>query len=281
MNTGLVVASDDPAAVAAAARDHDYRPLRWPEDGLQLIEQHWDRIGPCLDALTEQTGVRRLGPDEAAALPGVSTIAVMLTLLGDADRQQSVVLVAEPGALTSLVSTVSNLTYGQRRVLPMPLDILASMNRKLRGVAAMSSALSVSGAVLSQLRTRGRWAAVADVAAQRGQRAARHLALAGIAVLPETDLSTALAEGPSRPADPWLHVERCEAGYELLVRVPWLERDSMVLSRAGDDLIVTVDGLAHPIELPSGLKRCAVIGGSVTGAGLHIRFQPERGKWHD
>lgn len=281
MGAGLVVATDHPEAVVAAARDHDCLLVRWPDDGPRLIERHWDSIAPCLDALTEQTGVRRLSPDEAVALPGVSTIAVMLTLLGAGDRAPRL-LVADPGAVTDLIRTISNLTYSQRRVLPMPLDILASMNRKLRGVAALGSALSVSGATLTQLRTRGRWAAVVDADGNRGRRAARHLTLAGIALRPATGtIDAALAGAQAPPADPWFEVARYGDDLELFVPAPGLDRESTRLSRAGDDLLVTVDGIAHPIELPSGLKRCVVVGGTVRDDGLRVRFRPERGKWRD
>lgn len=280
MSTGLLIATDDVPAALAAAEDHQgWQALRWPDDGLRLVERHWDRLGPGLNLLTEQTGVRALGPDEAAALPGVSTLAAMLTLLDDTDPRPHA-LVAEPGTVTGFVSTIAQLGYGQRRVLSMPLDVLAVLNRKLRGAAAIGAALPAAGELLTALRARDRWAAVLAAPEAQRRRAARHLALSGIAVLP-ADLSVpkALATGLSHFAEPWLEVAETASGYELLIRVAALERDATVLSRAGDDLIVTVDGVAHTIALPGGLRRCAVVGGSVTEDGLTIRFQPERGQW--
>lgn len=255
--------------------------MRWPDDGPQLIEQQWDRIGPGLDALTEQTGVRRLSCDEAAAFPGMSTIAVMLTLLDDGQSRPRV-LVADPGVMAGFMSTITNLTYAQRRVLPMPLDILASLNRKLRGAAAMGTALSTSGELLAQMRTRGRWAGLVQVDGERGQRVERQLALAGIAVLPaDRAIDQVLTNGLGEAADPWLEIEHRDEEYELFVRAPGLRKDSISLARAGDDLVVTVDGVAHPIELPGGLKRCVVTGGSVRHDGLRVVLRPEGGKWRD
>lgn len=255
--------------------------IRWPDDGPQLIERYWDRIGPCLDAITEQSGARRLSPDEAAALPGLPMIATTLALLDPADPRARL-LVGEPAAIAGYLGSISSLAYGQRRVLPMPLDVLASLNRKLRPVAALGSALAPAQALLGRLRAREGWAGLVGVPGERGRRATRHLALTGVPLLQEgVGIDEALSEAGSHPHPAWLEVTACEDGYELLVRVPGLCKDTTVLSRAGDDLVITVDGIAHPVELPSGLKRCAVVGGSVRADGLRIRFRPERGKWRD
>ncbi|WP_134322999.1 ArsA family ATPase [Cumulibacter soli] len=244
-----------------------------------MLEEQWGSIGPVLDALTAQTGVPRTAPDEAAAMPGISTIAVSLALR---DTAQRTALIAEPAALTSLTSTLTHLTYAQARVLPMPLDVLAGLNRALRAVSAAASALSVSGDLLAALRTRSRWAALVAADGESARRVARHLALTGIAAFaPGTALVDGLTAGPSALSSPWLHVEQDGEEYELLVSAPGIEKDAMSVARSTDDLIVTVDGIAHPIALPSGLRRCDVVGGTVRDDGIRVRFRPKEGVWRE
>lgn len=287
MSTGLVVATEDPAAALAVARRRGFRAVRWPDDGPLLIEQQWQRLGGWLDALTGLTGVRRLSPDEAAALPGAPTIALMLTLITDTDTDTAVgsapqVLVADPGAMSGLVTTLSHLTYGQRRLLPMPLDLLATMNRKLAAVTAVGTAMSMSEALLREMRDRARWAAVVIGGSPQSRHAARHLALAGMALLPaESSLDQALCGNDEAATTSWFDVTRTGGDYELWLRVPGLCKDSMTLTRAGEYLVVTVDGLAHPIELPSGLRRCVVTGARVREDGVRVRFRPDKESWRE
>ena len=53
----------------------------------------------------------------------------------------------------------------------------------------------------------------------------------------------------------------------------------MAASRSGDELIVTVAGHRRVLALPSVLRRCRVIGGTVTDGRLRLRFEPDPALW--
>jgi arsenite-transporting ATPase len=65
------------------------------------------------------------------------------------------------------------------------------------------------------------------------------------------------------------------------MRLPFAERGAVDAARVGDDLIVTVAGHRRVVTLPSVLRRCVVIGGSIAGGVLAVRFAPDPRYWRD
>jgi arsenite/tail-anchored protein-transporting ATPase len=82
------------------------------------------------------------------------------------------------------------------------------------------------------------------------------------------------ARGPVGPS-----VERTGDDFVLELPLPFAERDRMELARAGDDLVVTVDGRRRLLALPSALRRCTVAGASLDGGALRVTFQPDPALW--
>ena len=63
--------------------------------------------------------------------------------------------------------------------------------------------------------------------------------------------------------------------FVMMLSLPLLDKDSLDLTRVGDDLVVTVAGRRRVLALPSALRRCRVRGAHVSGGRLEIRFQPD------
>ncbi len=70
-----------------------------------------------------------------------------------------------------------------------------------------------------------------------------------------------------------------EREFELSLWLPLAERGEVSASRSGDELIVTVAGNRRILSLPSVLRRCRVIGGSVADDELRLRFEPDPALW--
>ncbi|GAA1482865.1 ArsA family ATPase [Gordonia sinesedis] len=94
-----------------------------------------------------------------------------------------------------------------------------------------------------------------------GSGAARVTQLAGTDDAPDIDRSSA------------------DVVYEL----SWTQRlpdpSSLALGRSGDDLLVTVGGLRHPVRLPSVLRRCEVVDARWADATIVVRFRPDPAVW--
>ena len=65
----------------------------------------------------------------------------------------------------------------------------------------------------------------------------------------------------------------CECGCRSWPRRQWTR------ARAGDDLIVTVGPHRRVLTLPSGLRRCEIVGGEFVNRELRIRFRPDPAVW--
>lgn len=282
MGPSLLVAADDPRAVVAGAAER-WRVIVWPDDGPRLVATHWDRIGPGLDAVTEQTGAGRLSAEEAAALPGVRTLAGMLALRSR-DGEAARLLVGDPGSVAAFVVAVSSLGYAQQRVLPMPLDLLAMLNRSMRRLAAAGAPLSVATELVQDLHEHERWAGSVLAEGRGGRRAGVHLALAGVPMLSDaTDVRAAIESGRPVVLDtsPLLQVRGEPDEPELLIGCPGLRKGELELARAGDHLLVTAYGVVHPIALPAAAKRCRITGAGVHPDGIVVRLQPQEGMWRE
>ena len=67
--------------------------------------------------------------------------------------------------------------------------------------------------------------------------------------------------------------------FELLLRLPLAEPGEVSAGRSGDELIVTVAGHRRILALPSVLRRCRVLDGSVADGLLKLRFEPDPTRW--
>ncbi len=76
-----------------------------------------------------------------------------------------------------------------------------------------------------------------------------------------------------------LRTEGADGRYRLLLELPLADRGDIELSRAGDDLIVTVGPQRRRIALPSVLQRCRTTGATFEGDALVIEFEADPDLW--
>jgi arsenite-transporting ATPase len=76
-----------------------------------------------------------------------------------------------------------------------------------------------------------------------------------------------------------LSVDADGDGYLLRMWLPLVARTSVDAARAGDDLVITVGAHRRVLTLPSGLRRCEVVGGDFVNRELRIRFRPDPALW--
>jgi len=92
-----------------------------------------------------------------------------------------------------------------------------------------------------------------------------------------------LFDGSDPVADPVVVVGLRSDGagghYRLLVSLPLAQQSTVELSRAGDDLVVTVGPHRRRIALPSTLQRCQTQGASFEGDTLVVDFAPDPQLW--
>jgi len=70
-----------------------------------------------------------------------------------------------------------------------------------------------------------------------------------------------------------------EQEFVLTMLLPLAARGEVDASRSGDELVVTVSGHRRVLTLPSVLRRCQVIGGTVAEGCLVLRFRPDPQYW--
>jgi arsenite-transporting ATPase len=70
-----------------------------------------------------------------------------------------------------------------------------------------------------------------------------------------------------------------DAEYTLRLSLPFLEAETVDLSRVDNDLAVTVSGHRRLVTLPSALRRCTVTGAEVDAEGILVRFRPDPSVW--
>jgi arsenite-transporting ATPase len=75
--------------------------------------------------------------------------------------------------------------------------------------------------------------------------------------------------------DDLMRVWREDSDYLLGLRLPLVERDSLELTRVGDELVVSVGGRRRLFALPSAFRRCEVAGARIEGDEVHVRFTPD------
>lgn len=92
--------------------------------------------------------------------------------------------------------------------------------------------------------------------------------------LPGTDPAAARTQSQDL-----LRIEARGAEFVLTMALPLAAKSSVDVSRAGDDLVVTVGGHRRVLMLPSVLRRCAVVQGEFDAGELRVRFRPDEQLW--
>jgi arsenite-transporting ATPase len=101
-------------------------------------------------------------------------------------------------------------------------------------------------------------------------------------------LSASLYGAEAGPAaEPWavadqpepMRVERSGDEFVLVLDLPLARASEVDLERRGDELWLLVAGHRRIIALPSALRRCTVVGASVRGGSLRVRFEPDPDLW--
>lgn len=269
MSPSLLLVSANPEAFAD--QHGAGRTLRWPHETPALLTAHWSRLTPMLDALSAATRVRRLGLDEALALPLVPEMAVVIEL-GTAGERLS--LSTDPGNAARLASLLVGLGYAEDRVAGVPLDVLGRLlpgAGRAAGLTQTASILSLARELLAALRDPRRWLAMTD-RSEAGLAAARVLSLAGMTLVPPAATSI-----PTAARTPML--AEIDGGFELRIPVEGLRKDLLRLASAEGRLLVSTDGVTIPVELPAALKRCRVTGASTDAGALVVRFQIDEQRW--
>lgn len=74
-----------------------------------------------------------------------------------------------------------------------------------------------------------------------------------------------------------LRVERTSTGYELIIDLPFADRDDLDLGRRDDELLIRVGGYRRALLLPDSLKRRPVGAASLRGGRLRVTFAGDAG----
>jgi len=85
--------------------------------------------------------------------------------------------------------------------------------------------------------------------------------------------------GPLRPVVDRESGSGLDAVYRMRLELPPLDATTLSLGRAGDDLIITVGALRRRVRLASVLRRCIVVGATLGGSELTVRFRPDPEVW--
>ncbi|ASO22177.1 arsenite-transporting ATPase [Actinoalloteichus hoggarensis] len=88
-----------------------------------------------------------------------------------------------------------------------------------------------------------------------------------------------LRRAPDRPLLSVRRPDTADGEYVLTIALPLTAEDRLDLARAGDELVVTVDGRRRLIALPSVLRRCVVTGAGADDDGVTVRFRPDPALW--
>lgn len=84
---------------------------------------------------------------------------------------------------------------------------------------------------------------------------------------------------PTSDGAPGLQVGGSDGAYTLAMPLPLADRGQLQLSRAADDLVVTVGTQRRRIALPSLLQRCRAVGAHFDQDSLVVEFEPDPARW--
>jgi arsenite-transporting ATPase len=82
-------------------------------------------------------------------------------------------------------------------------------------------------------------------------------------------------------AGPGLVVGGGQGRWTLTVALPLADRGQVTLTRAGDDLVITVGSHRRRVALPSLLQRCTATGATFADDALVVAFEPDPARWPD
>jgi arsenite-transporting ATPase len=227
-------------------------------------------------------------------------------------------LLALPEALTHYLERMLGVGRRVQRAMTLPADPLVAGADRLRGeLAAVAEVLSapstsvrlVSGPrCVAQAHTRrtltrlalqsARVEAVLINGAETGQAAdaaagwpvpvhrvprlaAEPVGTEALAALGALLDDPATLLDPPRPdtAGGPFSVSRHGTEYELALALPLARREELDLHRLGDDLVIGLGRHRRVLTLPSGLRRCRVVGARLDDAVLLVRFEPDPALW--
>ena len=85
--------------------------------------------------------------------------------------------------------------------------------------------------------------------------------------------------GPSERPPATGEVIRDGEHFELCLPLAFADRRDLGLARSGDHLVLQLGGHRRVLALPSGLRRCVVVGARLAGGVLRVRFAPDPDLW--
>ena len=270
----------DLVIVDCAPTAETLRLLALPE----ALAWHLDRLMPAQRGL-----LRRLRPAAAAAagLP-LPELQVVESLRRWREALQDI-----RSILTAETSSVRLVLTPERVVIAESRRMLTSL--RLYGFAVDQVMVNRVFPQTDQESTDTAWLAGWNQAQQRGLSEVRHSfeplpivitpylphepvgvdALAALAQVRTGEIHDVLTLAPV----PGMTVRPDDAGYLLTLPLPLVTAAEVDLKRRGDELLVAVGDHRRVLSLPSVLRRCIVMGATVRGDTLRVRFMPDEKVW--
>jgi len=270
----------DLVVVDCAPTAETLRLLALPE----ALAWHLDRLMPAQRGL-----LRRLRPAAAAAagLP-LPELQVMESLRRWREALQDI-----RSILTAATTSVRLVLTPERVVIAESRRTLTSL--RLHGFAVDQVMVNRVFPQTDQESTDTAWLAGWNEAQQRGLSEVRHsfepLPIVITPYLPHepvgVDALAALAQARTGEIRDVLTlapvlgmtVQPDDGGYLLTLPLPLVTAAEVDLKRRGDELLVAVGDHRRVLSLPSVLRRCIVMGATVRGATLRVRFLPDEKVW--
>lgn len=270
----------DLVIVDCAPTAETLRLLALPE----ALAWHLERLMPAQRGL-----LRRLRPAAAAAagLP-LPELQVMESLRRWREALQDI-----RSILTAETTSVRLVLTPERVVIAESRRTLTSL--RLYGFAVDEVMVNRVFPQADQESTDTAWLAGWNEAQQRGLSEVRHSfeplpivitpylshepvgadALAALAQARTGEIRDVLTLAPV----PGMTVQPDDGGYLLTLPLPLVTAAEVDLKRRDDELLVAVGDHRRVLSLPSVLRRCIVMGATVRGATLRVRFEPDEKVW--
>ena len=270
----------DLVIVDCAPTAETLRLLALPE----ALAWHLDRLMPAQRGL-----LRRLRP-AAAAATGLPLPELQVT---ESLRRWREALQDIRSILTAETTSVRLVLTPERVVIAESRRTLTSL--RLYGFAVDQVMVNRVFPQTDQESTDDAWLAGWNQAQQRGLSEVRHsfepLPIVITPYLPHepvgADALAALAQARTGEIRDVLTlapvlgmtVQPDDEGYLLTLPLPLVTAAEVDLKRRGDELLVAVGDHRRVLSLPSVLRRCIVMGATVRGATLRVRFMPDERVW--